>query len=50
MTPTETGNYIAHHLKLAGRADTLLSDDAVTLIHQVRAIRRSFDHGGPRDR
>ena len=35
MTPTETGNYIADHLKLAGRADTLLSDDAVTLIHQV---------------
>ena len=32
---TETGPYIAHHLSLAGRADTLFSDDAVALIHQV---------------
>lgn len=31
----ECGAYIAHHLKLAGRADTLFSDDAVALIHQV---------------
>jgi len=34
MDPAETGGYIAHHLKLAGRADTLFSDDAITLIHQ----------------
>jgi type II secretory pathway predicted ATPase ExeA len=31
----ETGSYIAHHLKLSGRADTLFSDDAVALVHQV---------------
>lgn len=31
----ETASYIQHHLKLAGRSDTLFSDDAVALIHQV---------------
>lgn len=31
----ETASYVAHHLKLAGRSDTLFSDDAVALIHQV---------------
>ncbi len=35
LEETETGPYIAHHLKLAGRADTIFSDDAVALIHQV---------------
>ena len=35
MTPPETGAYIAHHLNLAGGADTLFSDDATALIHQV---------------
>jgi len=35
LEPDETASYIAHHLKLAGRADTLFSDDAVGLIHQV---------------
>ena len=35
MTGPETGRYIAHHLKLAGRSDTLFSDDAIALIHQV---------------
>jgi type II secretory pathway predicted ATPase ExeA len=35
MTGAETANYISHHLKLAGRSDTLLSDDAVALIHQT---------------
>jgi type II secretory pathway predicted ATPase ExeA len=35
MTCDETGSYIAHHLRLAGRPDTLFSDDAITLIHQV---------------
>jgi type II secretory pathway predicted ATPase ExeA len=33
MTSTETASYITHHIKLAGRADTLYSDDAVALIH-----------------
>ena len=28
MTPDETGAYLRHHTKLAGRADTLFSDDA----------------------
>jgi type II secretory pathway predicted ATPase ExeA len=32
MTSEETGGYITHHLKLAGRDDTLFSADAVTLI------------------
>ena len=35
MTDNETASYIAHHLKLAGRSDTLFSDDAIALIHQV---------------
>jgi type II secretory pathway predicted ATPase ExeA len=32
---TETASYIAHHLALAGRSDTLFSDDAVALVHSV---------------
>ena len=35
MSDTETKSYLTHHLKLAGRSDTLFSDDAVALIHQV---------------
>ncbi|MGQ0839641.1 hypothetical protein [Actinokineospora sp.] len=35
MTPEETGSYLRHHLGLAGRSDTLYSDDASTLIHQT---------------
>jgi len=31
----ECGSYIACHLKFAGRSDTLFSDDAVAVIHQV---------------
>jgi len=33
MTPDETAGYLRHHLALAGRSDTLFSDDAITLIH-----------------
>lgn len=33
MNPAETTSYIRHHLALAGRSDTLFSDDATTLIH-----------------
>ena len=33
MTSQETTSYVTHHLKLAGRADTLFSDDATALIH-----------------
>jgi type II secretory pathway predicted ATPase ExeA len=35
MTPEETGSYLRHHLSLAGRSDTLFSDDATALIHQT---------------
>lgn len=35
MSPTETADYITHHLKIAGRSDTLVSADAVTLIHNA---------------
>ena len=31
----ETASYVAHHLALAGRSDTLFSDDAVALIYEV---------------
>jgi type II secretory pathway predicted ATPase ExeA len=33
MTSAETTSYITHHIKLAGRSDTLFSDDAAALIH-----------------
>jgi type II secretory pathway predicted ATPase ExeA len=33
MSGEETGSYVKHHLALAGRSDTLFSDDAVALIH-----------------
>ena len=33
MTAEQTAGYITHHLKLAGRADALFSDDATSLIH-----------------
>jgi type II secretory pathway predicted ATPase ExeA len=33
MTSEETGSYLHHHLNLAGRSDTLFSDDATALIH-----------------
>lgn len=35
MTDQETTSYLRHHLALAGRSDTLFSDDATTLIHQT---------------
>ena len=35
MSAADTTDYIRHHLKLAGRADTLFSDDATTAIHQA---------------
>ena len=35
LDQAECGSYIAHHLALAGRKDTLFSDDAVALVHQV---------------
>jgi len=45
MDRAETGNYIEHHLKLAGRSDTLFSDDAIDLIHQVsRGLPRAVNN------
>jgi type II secretory pathway predicted ATPase ExeA len=35
MTLEETAGYLRHHLALAGRSDTLFSDDAASLIHQT---------------
>ncbi len=35
LDATECGRYIAHHVAQAGRSDTIFSDDAVALIHQV---------------
>jgi type II secretory pathway predicted ATPase ExeA len=31
----ETHSYVQHHLALAGRSDTLFSDDAIGLIHDT---------------
>jgi len=45
MTGAETGNYLAHHLTLAGRSDTLFSNDAIDLIHQVgRGLPRAVNN------
>jgi type II secretory pathway predicted ATPase ExeA len=45
MTGAETAGYLSHHLKLAGRADTLFSDDAAALIHQVsRGLPRAVNN------
>jgi len=42
---TETTSYITHHLALAGRADTLFSDDAISLIHEVsRGLPRQVNN------
>jgi len=45
MTPEETAGYLRHHLKLAGRDDTLFSDDAIALLHQAsRGIPRALNN------
>jgi type II secretory pathway predicted ATPase ExeA len=45
MEPAETTGYLAHHLSLAGRADTLISDDAAALIHQTaRGLPRAVNN------
>src|SRR5665811_737319 len=45
MSDTETKSYLTHHLALAGRSDTLFSDDAIALIHQVgRGIPRAVNN------
>jgi type II secretory pathway predicted ATPase ExeA len=35
MSTQETVDYVNHHTKLAGRADTLFTADAVTVIHNA---------------
>ena len=45
MDLAETANYVKHHLQLAGRTDTLFSDDAAALIHQTsRGIPRQVNN------
>jgi type II secretory pathway predicted ATPase ExeA len=45
MTLNETSDYLRHHTRLAGRSDTLFSDDAAAFIHHTsrgypRAVNR----------
>jgi type II secretory pathway predicted ATPase ExeA len=35
MNPEDTADYIGHHTRIAGRADTLFTTDAITLIHNA---------------
>ena len=45
MDLAETSSYVTHHLKIAGRSDTLFSDDALALIHQVsRGLPRAVNN------
>lgn len=45
MERSETADYVAHHLTIAGRSDTLFSDDALALIHQVsRGLPRAVNN------
>jgi type II secretory pathway predicted ATPase ExeA len=45
MTAPETDDYLAHHLRLAGREDRLFSDDAVELLHErSRGIPRALNN------
>ena len=45
MSPAETAGYVAHHITLAGRKDTLFSDDAVARIHDSgRGLPRAINN------
>lgn len=45
MKPEECASYITHHLKLAGRSDTLFSDDAIGRIHEAaRGLPRAVNN------
>jgi len=45
MTGDETASYIHHHVKLAGRTDTLFTDDAIELIHTTsRGLPRAVNN------
>ncbi len=45
MDQPETADYVGHHLKLAGQSDTLCSEDALAVIHQVsRGLPRAVNN------
>ena len=45
MTSEQTASYITHHLQLAGRSDTIFSDDAMTLVHDAaRGLPRAVNN------
>ena len=45
MGKDETGAYIAHHLKIAGRAGTIFAEGAVGVVHQVsRGLPRAVNN------
>jgi type II secretory pathway predicted ATPase ExeA len=45
LSAAETTSYVQHHLALAGRSDTLFSDDAIGLIHDVsRGLPRQVNN------
>jgi type II secretory pathway predicted ATPase ExeA len=45
LDAAETYSYVQHHLALAGRSDTLFSDDAIALIHEVsRGLPRQVNN------
>jgi type II secretory pathway predicted ATPase ExeA len=45
MSAAESAEYLAHHLKLAGREDRLFSDDAIALLHErSRGIPRALNN------
>jgi type II secretory pathway predicted ATPase ExeA len=45
LDAAETQSYVQHHLALAGRSDTLFSDDAIALIHEVsRGLPRQVNN------
>ena len=45
LSQPDTADYIAHHLKLAGRADTLFSDDAIARVHKAsRGLPRAVNN------
>nr|MBA3852572.1 AAA family ATPase [Chloroflexota bacterium] len=45
LNAQETASYVQHHLALAGRSDTLFSDDAIGLIYEVsRGLPRQVNN------
>jgi type II secretory pathway predicted ATPase ExeA len=45
MDLSQTSDYLRHHLALAGRKDTLFSDDALIVIHQAsRGLPRAVNN------